>query len=79
MDASTSDYHHGDQDPAAQVASYRSFTNLTKWFSLHLAVLILVLALWFCVGLSFFGGLIPGLIVMALGIWLLRSKANPNP
>ena len=72
-----SDYHHGDQDASAQVRSYQRFNALTKWAALHLAVLILTFSLWFCVGAGFFGGLIPGLILFAVGIWFLRRKQTP--
>jgi thiamine transporter ThiT len=78
MDASTSDYHRGDQDPSAQVATYRTFLTLTKWFSLHLAVLLLMLSIWFCTDAGFVAGLISGIVVLALGIFFLRSKSGPE-
>jgi thiamine transporter ThiT len=68
------EYHHGEMNAATQVADYKVFLNFTKWFALHLGVLILMLVLWFCVGAGFLGGLVPGLIVLALGIWLMRAK-----
>jgi thiamine transporter ThiT len=74
MDASASEYHHGDQDPSAQKAAYGTFMNLTKWFSLHIAVLVLMLSIWFCTGAGFMAGLISGLVVLGLGIVFLRSK-----
>jgi len=74
MAEAASEYHHGDQPVAEHVATYRTFMTLAKWSALHLAVLILVLSLWFCVGAGFLAGLIPGAIVFALGIWFLRPK-----
>jgi len=71
------DYVHGSQNAATQVADFRMFAALTKWFSLHAAVLILMLTLWFCAGASFLGGLVPGLIVLAIGIAFLRNKRRP--
>ncbi len=71
------EYHHGQMNAATQVADFRIFASLTKWASLHLAVVILMLTLWFCVGAGFLGGLIPGLIVLGLGIALLRNKRRP--
>lgn len=71
------EFHHGEMDASPQIASYRAFTGLTKWFSLHLAVLILVLSLWFCVGTGFWAGLISGVVVLALGVWFLRRKSGP--
>jgi thiamine transporter ThiT len=77
MAESASDYHHGDQDVSEQLVSYRRFNTLTKWAALHLAVLILMFSLWFCVGAGFWGGLIPGLVLMAAGIWFLSRKQTP--
>ena len=68
------EYHHGQMNAATQIADYKVFINFTKWVALHLAVLILMLVLWFCLGVGFFAGLIPGVIVLALGIFFLRAK-----
>ena len=68
------DYNSGDQDIAEQVATFGVFGKLMKWASLTIAVLVVMLVLWFCVGAGFFGGLIPGLVLLALGITFLRSK-----
>jgi len=68
------DYHSGDQDITEQRATFELFGKLMKWASLAVAVLILTLVLWFCVGAGFLGGLIPGLVVLSLGIYFLRSK-----
>jgi thiamine transporter ThiT len=78
MDASASEYHHGDQDASSHVATYQTFMALTKWGSLALSVAILMLSLWFCTGSGFFGGLIPGVVVLALGIAFLRSKSGAS-
>jgi hypothetical protein len=78
MDDTTSPYHHGDMDVTAQAATYRLFGTMTKWACLYLAVLLVMLILWFCLGASFFGGLIPGLIVLAAGIYFLRSTPVRN-
>jgi thiamine transporter ThiT len=74
----TADYHHGDQDISEQVASYRAFGALSKWGSLIVAVLLLMLTLWFCLGVGFLGGLIPGVIVLTVGIVFLRSKPEKS-
>jgi thiamine transporter ThiT len=71
------EYVHGSQNAATQIADFRMFAALTKWFSMIAAVLILVLSLWFCVGVSFLGGLVPGVIVLAIGIAFLRNKRRP--
>ena len=79
MDETASDYHHGDQDVSAQAASYGLFNVLLKWVSLGLAVLMIMLTLWFCIGAGFFAGLAPGLVVLAIGIYFLRSKPAQEP
>jgi thiamine transporter ThiT len=76
MADSATEYHHGDQSDADQAATYRLFGTLTRWVSLCLAVLILMLTLWFCVGVGFLGGLIPGLIVLAAGSFFLRPSPD---
>ncbi len=72
-----SEYHHGQQNAATQVADFRTFAALTKWASLNLGTLILFLALWFCTGVGFFGALITAVIVLAIGIYFLRNKSRP--
>ena len=51
---------------------------MAKWCSLHIAVLVVMLVLWFCLGATFLGGLIPGAILLALGVTFLRAKPVPN-
>jgi thiamine transporter ThiT len=79
MDHASSDYHPGDQNITEQVATYRFFGGLTKWGSLTVAVLVLMLTLWFCLNAGFLGGLIPGLILAGLGVAFLRPKPGQNP
>jgi hypothetical protein len=76
-EAHSDEYHHGQMNAATQVADFRTFARFTKWFALFLAALILMLTLWFCVGADFLGGLVPGIIVLAVGIYVLRSKPQP--
>jgi thiamine transporter ThiT len=72
------DYHPGDQDITEQRATFSLFGKLIKWASLAVAVLIVMLVLWFCVGAGFFGGLIPGLVVLCAGIYFLRSRPEES-
>lgn len=74
MAETNSEFHHGDMDVSAQVATFHLFNGLTKWGSLTLATLILMLTLWFCVGVGFLGGAIPGVVLFALGVVFLRDK-----
>lgn len=69
-----SEYHRGEMDISEQTATYHAVMGLTKWGSLALAVALLMLTLWFCTPAGFFGGLIPGLVLLVAGIALLREK-----
>jgi thiamine transporter ThiT len=74
MSDAVQEYHPGDQEISEQVATFGVFGKMMKWGSLCVAVLLVMLVLWFCRGAGFFGGLIPGLVVLSLGIYFLRSK-----
>jgi thiamine transporter ThiT len=73
MSDAVHEYHTGDQDIHEQVSTFEAFGKMVKWGSLSIAALLLMLVLWFCVGAGFFGGLIPGVILLAVGIFFLRS------
>ena len=68
------DYHSGDQDISEQVETYRDVMGLFKWGSLAIAVVVTMLVMWFCANAGFFSGLITGVVILALGIYFLRSK-----
>jgi len=68
------EYHRGSQDISGQVATYKMFDGMTKWGSLTVAVGLLMCTLWFCLGMGFLGGLIPGIVLAAVGVWFLRDK-----
>ena len=72
-DTAASDYRHGEMEISEHARTYRAFGNMAKWCSLHIAVLVVMLVLWFCLGASFLGGLIPGVILLALGVTFLRA------
>ena len=76
MDAPASDYHHGDQDPSMQVATYRSFIGLTKWGGLAISIAVLTLSIWFCTDSGFMAGFITGLVALVLGVFFLRAKSG---
>lgn len=69
-----SEYHRGEMDITEQAATYHAVMGMTKWGSLAIAVAITMLTLWFCTPAGFFGGLIPGVILAAAGIFFLREK-----
>lgn len=68
-----SEFHHGDMDIHEQQATYHLFMAMTKWGSLALAALLVLLVLWFCTPAGFVGGLISAVVVVALGVLLLRE------
>jgi hypothetical protein len=74
MSEAAHEYHPGDQDISEQVATFSDFGKAIKWGSLAIAVLILTLVVWFCVGAGFFTGFGSGVVLLAVGIFFLRSK-----
>jgi hypothetical protein len=78
MSDAVHDYHSGDQDITEQVATFGVFGRLMKWCSLGVAVLLVMLVLWFCVGAGFWAGLFAGLILLGIGIFFLRAGPNPG-
>jgi Bacterial aa3 type cytochrome c oxidase subunit IV len=76
MAGQASDYHRGDMDIHEQVETFHLVMNITKWGSLTLASLLLLLVLWFCTPAGFVTGLISGGVVAAIGFIILRSKPD---
>ena len=74
MDETADDFHHGDMPVTEQAHTYATFGKLTKWFALHIAVLMVIFVLWFCTGTGFIPGLIAGAVVWVAGLVFLRSK-----
>lgn len=79
MAGDSSDYQRGAMDIAEQTATFNLIMGLTKWISLYMVALILLLVLWFCVpGAGFMSGLISAAVVVAAGTFLLRAKPAPS-
>ncbi|MDP3659770.1 aa3-type cytochrome c oxidase subunit IV [Phenylobacterium sp.] len=76
MAEQASDYHHGEQDIHQQVSTFHLFVGMTKWGSLYLAALLLLLTIWFCTDAGFIAGLITAVVVSALGFLVLRDKGD---
>ena len=74
MAAEGHDYHRGEMDIREQANTFHAFGALTKWLSLATAVILLTLTLWFATNAGFFGGLITGVVVLAIGVWVLRER-----
>lgn len=69
-----SEYHRGDMDISEQVATFNLFNGLTKWGSLSLAALMVLLVLWFCTPAGFLGAFISAAVLAGLGVVFLREK-----
>ena len=68
------DYHRGEMDIHEQAGTYAAFLTISKWFSLALGAALLFFVLLFCTAAGFFGSIIPAVVLLALGIFFLRSK-----
>ncbi|WP_374575409.1 aa3-type cytochrome c oxidase subunit IV [Phenylobacterium sp.] len=69
-----SEYHRGDMDIHEQTATYDLFMGMTKWGSLALAALLLLLVIWFCTPGGFLPGFVASAVLVGLGVLLLREK-----
>ena len=69
-----SEYHRGEMDIQEQVSTFNLFNALTKWGSLHIAALLVLLVVWFCTPGGFLPGLISAAVMVALGVVFLRDK-----
>ncbi|MDO8379965.1 aa3-type cytochrome c oxidase subunit IV [Phenylobacterium sp.] len=69
-----SEYHRGDMDISEQVATFNLFNGMTKWGSLSLAALMVLLVLWFCTPAGFLGAFISAAVLTVLGVVFLREK-----
>lgn len=68
------DHVHGQMEIAAQESMFKLFISMTKWCSLAMAALILMLTVWFAVGAGFIAGALSAIVVTAVGIVLWRDK-----
>jgi thiamine transporter ThiT len=76
MTEAVHDYNSGDQEIDEQVATFDAFGKMIKWGSLAIAVLLVMLVLWFCVPAGVFTGLVAGIVLAAVGIFFLREKPD---
>ncbi len=67
-------YTRGEMDISEQTASFALFNGLTKWGSLGLAALLLLLVVWFCTKGGFVAGAIAAVVLTTLGVIFLRDK-----
>ncbi|MDB5476825.1 MAG: hypothetical protein JWP49_2336 [Phenylobacterium sp.] len=74
MAGAAHDHTRGKMDIAEQVSTFALFNNMTKWGSLYIGSLLLLLTLWFCTAAGFMGAAVTAVVVITLGTLLLRDK-----
>ena len=72
------DYVRGSQHIDEQSSTFQLFINLAKWGSLLVAATLAFLVLWFQPGGSFIGGAITAVVILAIGVFALRSKKKAH-
>lgn len=69
-------YAHGTQEISEQVATFSLFQGMAKWGSLAIAAVLAFLTIWFMPGGSFMAGAIAFVVMIAGGIFFLRSPKS---
>jgi hypothetical protein len=69
-----SDYVHGEMPVDEHDRTFHGFIKLTKWGSLYLAAVLLMITLWFCTTAGFFAGVICAAVLIGLGTLVLSEK-----
>ncbi len=69
-----STYTAGDMNIAEHKATFSFVMGLTKWGSLAIASVLILLVFWFCTPAGFGTGLIVAAIVAAIGGFVLSRK-----
>ena len=72
------DYVRGSQEISEQASTFSLFMGLAKWGSLLTAATLVFLVLWFQPGGSFVAGAISAFVVLAVGVFALRSKKKAH-
>ena len=68
------DYTRGEMIIEEHEKTYDGFLKMTKWGSLYLAVLLILLVLWFCTPTGFLGALVAAVVLAVLGTLALSEK-----
>ncbi len=74
MAGPASDYHRGDMNIQEQSSTFDLFMGMTKWGSLGVAALLVLLVLWFCTPAGFMAGFIAAAVLTVAGVVFLREK-----
>ncbi len=68
------DYTRGEMIIEEHEKTYSGFLKMTKWGSLYLAAMLLMLVLWFCTPAGFLGGVVTAIVVLVVGTLVLSEK-----
>jgi hypothetical protein len=68
-----------DEELVAHEKTYKTFNVLLRWCMVHLASLIVFLTLWFATPAGFWGGLVAGVVIFALGYFGLVRHEEHQP
>jgi hypothetical protein len=74
MATHSGDYTRGEMIIEEHEKTYAGFLKMTKWGSLYLAALLLMLTLWFCTPAGFIGALVAAVVVLVIGTLVLSEK-----
>ena len=67
-------YEHGSMEIEEQKATWELFGALTKWGSLAVAAIVLLLTVWFMPNGGFVPAALSAIVVSVVGWWFLRDK-----
>lgn len=73
-DQAPSTYSPGAMDISEHKTTFSFVMGLTKWGSLAIASVLILLVFWFCTPAGFGTGLVVALIVAAIGGFMLSRK-----
>ena len=68
------EYHRGEMDIQEHTQTFDAFIKLTKWGSLYVAALLLLLTMWFCTPAGFIGAIVSSAVLVILGTLALSEK-----
>jgi hypothetical protein len=68
------DYTHGEMVIEEHARTYEGFMKMTKWGSLYISALVLLLTLWFCTPAGFLGAVVGVAVMIVLGTLVLSEK-----
>jgi hypothetical protein len=74
MAGPASDYHRGDMDITEQRSTYHLIMAYTKWGSLYLGAVLLLLVVWFCTDAGFMSALISAIVLIVIGTLVMRER-----